>query len=259
MPGSTFSICPLASGSSGNAVLISAPGCNILVDAGLSGIQLEKRLARVGVSPVDISALIITHEHTDHIKGAGVLHRRYQIPLYMNRNTCLAAAAGIGKIKPAAFFDCGTPFTLGKIKVAPFSISHDAADPAGITFTLDNKKLGLATDMGVITGLVRQHLKECSVVYLESNHDPDMLMNGSYPWSLKQRVKGRTGHLSNLDTRDFVRDLAKNNLKHVILAHLSEENNTPGLAVETVRKGLDSCHVSIDVALPDRPGILVPV
>lgn len=258
MANSSFSICPLASGSKGNAILISCPDGHILVDAGLSGIQVEKRLEQVGVSCTDISAMIITHEHEDHVKGAGVLSRRFDIPVYINPKTH-AAASGLGKISHLVYFECGTAFDIGNIRVDPFSISHDACDPVGMTLAYRNKKIGIATDMGVITHLVRQHLKECAVLYLESNHDPDMLMNGSYPWVLKQRIKGRTGHLSNMDTRDFVRDLTCENLKHVILAHLSEENNTPQKAYETVREGLDHSGIIIDIALPDRPGNVIKI
>jgi phosphoribosyl 1,2-cyclic phosphodiesterase len=256
MTSNPFSICPLASGSKGNAVLITSPDGNILVDAGLSGIQIEKRLERVGVSCKDISALIVTHEHSDHVKGAGVLSRRFDIPVYINSKTH-AAASGLGRINHLVHYECGIAFDIGHIRIEPFSISHDACDPAGMTLAYRNKKIGIATDMGVITHLVRQHLKECAVLYLESNHDPDMLMNGSYPWVLKQRIKGRTGHLSNMDTRDFVRDLTRENLKHVILAHLSEENNTPQKAYETVREGLDHSGITLDIALPDQPGRII--
>lgn len=258
MINNSFSICPLASGSKGNAVLISSPDGKILVDAGLSGIQIEKRLDQVGVSCKDICALIITHEHSDHVKGAGVLNRRFDIPVFINQKTH-NAAPGIGEINQLRYFECGTAFEIGNIKIEPFSISHDAADPAGMTMTYQDKKIGIATDMGVITNLVKQHLKDCEVLYLESNHDPDMLMNGPYPWVLKQRIKGRTGHLSNMDTRDFIRDLVNENLKHVILAHLSEENNTPQKAFETVQECIDHSGITIDIAFPDRPGNFIKI
>jgi phosphoribosyl 1,2-cyclic phosphodiesterase len=148
--------------------------------------------------------------------------------------------------------------------VAPFSISHDASDPAGLTLSFRENKIGIATDLGIVTGLVREHLKNCQVLYIESNHDPEMLLNGSYPWFLKQRVKSRTGHLSNMDTRalltqilDQDMDPVKPVLQHVILAHLSEENNCPKKAVIEVAKGLNGSGIALHVAGPDRPGEMI--
>jgi phosphoribosyl 1,2-cyclic phosphodiesterase len=148
---------------------------------------------------------------------------------------------------------------MDQILVSPFSISHDAADPAGITFEYESHKIGIATDLGIATHLVRTHLKDCSVLYLESNHDPHMLMNGSYPWHLKQRIKGRTGHLSNMDTGELLSELLTDRLEHVILAHLSEENNCPEKAVSEISKYLNGSNISVHVAGPQKPGTLIRI
>ncbi len=252
-----FCICPLASGSKGNSVYISGGQTSILVDAGLSGIELERRMKARGVSPEELSAIVVTHEHTDHVQAAGVLSRRYHLPLYINEGTLKASAAKIGKVEKIEFFDCGNPFSIGDIEIYPFSTSHDACDPAGLVLDHHDVKFGIATDMGIVTQLVREHLKGCSLIYLEANHDPDMLMDGPYPWHLKQRIKGRRGHLSNYDTGELLAEIGSNSLSHVILAHLSQENNTPELALRTVSKAIDLKQVCIDVARPDMPGQVI--
>lgn len=252
--GCGFSICPLASGSRGNSVFVSAGGVSILVDAGLSCVELEKRMSIKKISPESISAIVITHEHTDHVKGAGILSRRYNIPLYINEKTCIGAEKKIGKVDQLKYFNCGTAFQIGEIKFDPFSISHDAMDPAGLTLEYRNIKIGIATDMGVVTALVKEHLKRCDLLYIEANHDSEMLMNGSYPWHLKQRIKGRKGHLSNQDAADMLEEIKSDSLHHVILAHLSEENNTPEKAFNTVNKTISSSDIRLSVAMPHMPG-----
>jgi phosphoribosyl 1,2-cyclic phosphodiesterase len=262
----SFNICPLASGSKGNAVFVSTPETAVLVDAGLSGVEIERRLALVGQTPETLSAIIITHEHSDHVRGAGILSRRFNIPVYITPQT-LSACKNLGKIDLLHFFECGTPFCIDTLCVAPFSISHDATDPAGLTLSFGNHKIGIATDLGVATGLVKEHLKNCQVLYIESNHDPEMLLNGSYPWSLKQRVKSRTGHLSNMDTRALLTEIlsqeldsnVKPALQHVILAHLSEENNCPKKAAIEVGKGLNGSGIALYVAGPDCPGEMIRI
>ncbi len=258
-----FSICPLASGSKGNSVFVSTPETAVLVDAGLSGIEIERRLTSVGQTPEQLSGIIITHEHSDHVRGAGILSRRFNIPVYITPQT-FAACKNLGKIDLVNFFECGNPFAIDELQVAPFSISHDATDPAGLTLSFGERKIGIATDLGIATGLVKEHLKHCQVLYIESNHDPEMLVNGSYPWFLKQRVKSRTGHLSNMDTRELLTEIldqdlnpVKPVLEHVILAHLSEENNCPKKAAIEVAKGLNGSGIALYVAGPDSPGEMI--
>ncbi len=259
-----FNICPLASGSKGNSVFVSTPKTAVLVDAGLSGVEIQRRLACVGQTPEHLAGIIITHEHSDHIRGAGILSRRFNIPVYITPQT-FAACKNLGKIDLVNFFECGTPFSIDELLVNPFSISHDATDPAGLTLAYGERKIGIATDLGIATGLVKEHLKHCHVLYIESNHDPEMLINGGYPWFLKQRVKSRTGHLSNMDTRDLLAEILDQDpsaefipaLEHVILAHLSEENNCPKKAAIEVAKGLNGSGVSLYVAGPDHPGEMI--
>lgn len=254
---SGLSICPLASGSHGNSVFVSGGGVSILVDAGLSGVELERRMAVRKILPESLTAIVVTHEHTDHVKGAGILSRRYNIPLYINEKTCLGAAGKIGKVDLIEYFKCGQSFKIGDIKFDPFSISHDALDPAGLTLEHKNIKIAVATDMGVVTHLVKEHLKGCCLVYIEANHDGEMLMNGSYPWHLKQRIKGRKGHLSNQDTADTLAEIKSDTLSHVILAHLSEENNTPEKAFNTVNDAISTSNINLSVAMPHEPGKMI--
>ncbi len=248
-----FSLCPIASGSRGNSILIRGNGTALLVDAGLSGIEIQRRLIQVGQAPEKLDAIIISHEHTDHVQGAGVLSRRFGIPLYISSPT-FNACQELGKIESVHFFSCGAEFDIGGIKVNPFAISHDACDPCGFTFTHEEKKIGLATDLGIVTNLVKEHLKHCAILYLEANHDPDMLKNGPYPWHLKQRIQSRTGHLSNKDAGRLLAELVHPGLQHVVLGHLSEQNNHPEIALARAGDAMNGASVSLTVARPDCPG-----
>lgn len=252
-----LSVCALASGSRGNSVFVSGGDTSILVDAGLSGIELERRMAAREIAPDTLSAIVVTHEHTDHILSAGVLSRRYNIPVYMNELTCRAASTRLGRVQHMELFQCGRQFVIGDLTINPFSISHDAEDPAGLTLEYASERLGIATDMGIATRLVKEHLSGCSLLYLEANHDPDMLMSGPYPWHLKQRVKGRRGHLSNMDAGELLSEIRTSRLQHVILAHLSEENNTSEKALSAIHEALGSSSPAVSVACQDTPGDLI--
>lgn len=244
-------VCVLASGSRGNAVWISDGTTTVLVDAGLSGVEIQRRLAARGLAERPINAIIVTHEHNDHIHGVGVLSRRHKIPVWASSPT-FAAASQMGKLFEQCAFQCGRGFDLGRLRVHPFATSHDAADPVGLVITCNGVKIGIATDLGIATGLVRTHLKACDLLVLEANHDPLMLENGPYPWPLKQRISGRSGHLSNRDARCLLAELQHEGLRHVILAHLSEINNTPETALAEVGPAL-TCRADLHVALQDRP------
>lgn len=243
-----FNVCMLASGSKGNAIYISDGFTSILVDAGLSGIEIERRLKSRGLHPEHLDAIIISHEHRDHIQGAGVLARRYNLPVYINCKTSKAASLHIKRIQNEINFECGSGFMVNTLGIHPFSISHDAEDPAGFTVSHNNTKIGIATDLGIATSMVKEHLKNCSLLILEANHDPDMLANGPYPWPLKQRIKSRTGHLSNTDSKRLLNELQHKGLKYVILAHLSETNNTPRHAISTVGQALADSGAELLVA-----------
>ena len=251
-----LSVCVIASGSKGNAIYISDGTCSILVDAGLSGKAIELRMRERGLAPDALSAIVVSHEHSDHIQGVGVLSRRYQLPVYIAPGT-LEAAPQVGRLHKTHHFECGRDFSIGDIRIHPFSISHDAADPAGFTFQLNGARIGIATDLGIATAMVREHLKECSLLVLEANHDRDMLIDGPYPWPLKQRIKGRTGHLSNQASRVLLEEIQHEKLAHVVLAHLSETNNTPDAAYKTVAPALTKCTPRLSVARQDRCGELI--
>ena len=234
----SFSV--LASGSSGNSVFVSDSHTKILFDAGLSGKEIEKRLAQIGEDPKEITCIVVSHEHIDHIKGAGVLSRRYKIPVYGTKKTLISSEATIKQPHEKKFFNSGTPFFIGEIKINPFSISHDASDPCGFAISRFNSKLGIATDLGIATSLVKTRLQNCQAILLEANHDPDLLASGPYPWSLKQRIKSRSGHLSNQEARDLLGEIISPCMSRVILGHLSKENNHPQKAVDTVAQAINN-------------------
>lgn len=254
----TLTVCVLASGSKGNAVYVSDGETSLLVDAGLSGIQIERRMAAAGLRSDALKAIVVSHEHSDHIRGVGVLSRRYKLPVYISSRTQGAAGHQLGRLHEICPFEIGRPFTINDMMIHPFSTSHDAEDPAGFTFSRNGRKVGIATDMGIATGMVRQHLKSCDLLVLEANHDPDMLINGPYPWPLKQRIKSRNGHLSNEDTGHLLAEIQHDGLCHVILAHLSETNNTPEKALQAVELALGASNgdrsFEIHVACQEKCG-----
>ena len=244
-----LNVCVLASGSRGNAIFVSGEGGAVLFDAGLSGVEIERRMASRGLEPKELMAIVVSHEHSDHIRGVGILSRRYKLPVYMNPATAEAVGNQLGRFHDLRHFECGAPFTIGSLCIQPFSISHDAADPSGFTVTHEGVKLGIATDLGRATAVVIEHLKACHAIILETNHDEEMLIQGPYPWPLKQRIRGRNGHLSNPDAGSLLTSVLHDDLRHVWLAHLSQENNTPDKAegeiaplVEGLRAELTVCH-----------------
>lgn len=248
-----LSLCVLASGSKGNAIHLSDGQTSFLIDAGLPGREIERRMRILGQRPEELTALVVTHEHSDHVRAVGVLARRWKLPVYLSAAT-RNAAAGLGALAEVRTFVCGERFAIDGFGVRPFALPHDAADPAGLAIDYGEVKIGLATDLGYATELVRHHLRQCRVLILEANHDPDLLMTGPYPWPLKQRVRGRTGHLSNHDARDVLGELQHPGLQHVVLAHLSEVNNRPDLARRDVGCALTCCRPTLHVACQHVPG-----
>ena len=253
-------ICSLNSGSSGNSIFVSSGLTRILLDAGASGSKIEQELYSIGESIDSIDALLITHEHTDHIKSMGVLARKHAIPVYGTQGTLMAALNGsysVGKIDPLMlnFIEPDKPFLIGDIMVTPFAVSHDAADPVAYCFESDGKKIGTATDLGYYDEYIIDKLTDSDLLYLESNHDIRMLESGRYSYPLKMRVKGKKGHLSNDDCASLTAALcngSKKQVKHVILAHLSLDNNFPELAYATV-----NAEVQMQVEEGRRPEIHV--
>jgi len=252
-----LAVCILASGSRGNAIFVSSGSTSILIDAGLSGIEIERRLKSRGLSPKDLDAILVSHEHTDHIQGVGVLSRRFNLPVYISTKTQKAAVSQLGNLYDFKKFECGSMFTINDLSIHPFSIAHDAKDPVGFTVNRNRTTIGIATDLGIATAMVKEHLKGCGLLILEANHDEDMLINGPYPWSVKQRIKSRTGHLSNTASKNLLNEIQHDRLKHVILAHLSETNNTPQKAVNEVGQALTHCKAQLDVATQHECGALL--
>jgi phosphoribosyl 1,2-cyclic phosphodiesterase len=256
-PEYNLGVCILASGSKGNAIFISSGDTSLLIDAGLSGIEIERRLRSRGLDPENLNAILVSHEHSDHIQGVGVLSRRYKLPVYINSKTRKSADSQLGNLHEFKNFECGSLFTINDLSIHPFSISHDAKDPCGFTINQNGTKIGIATDLGIATSMVKSHLKGCTLLVLEANHDEQMLINGPYPWPIKQRIKSRTGHLSNEASKTLLNELQHDGLKHVMLAHLSETNNTPQKAVNEVGRALTRCNARLDVASQDKCGALL--
>jgi phosphoribosyl 1,2-cyclic phosphodiesterase len=257
----SLSVCVLASGSKGNAIYVSDGRTAFLVDAGLSGIEIERRMRAAGLAIEDLNAIVVSHEHDDHVRGVGVLSRRYRLPVYISPRTEQAGCRQLGRLHEIRHFEPGRPFTLDDLLIHPFATSHDAQDPAGFTISQNGNKIGIATDLGIATGMIREHLKKCALLIIESNHDPAMLIDGPYPWPLKQRIKGRSGHLSNEDSGNLIAEIKHDGLCHVILAHLSEINNTPEKALIAIEQALGPCDrpFRIHVACQERCGELLSV
>ncbi|HFQ80507.1 MAG TPA: MBL fold metallo-hydrolase [Desulfobacterales bacterium] len=226
--------CVLGSGSKGNCTLVESCGCALLIDAGFSGIELERRLNSVGLKPEIIKAVLVTHEHRDHVSGVGVLSRKYKLPVFINAATLTAAGNIMGNLHAVVEFETGTSFSCAGFDVHPFAISHDTADPVGFTINDSHNLLGYCTDTGIISRLIARHLSACQGLVLECNHDLDMLRNGNYPLSLQQRIRSQSGHLANHDSLSFVKELRTGCLRHVVMAHLSESNNSPELVQQEI-------------------------
>jgi phosphoribosyl 1,2-cyclic phosphodiesterase len=241
-------VCVLASGSKGNAIYVSDGETSVLIDAGLSAIETERRLLSRELDPRDLDAIVVSHEHGDHIKGVGVLSRRYQLPVYINEPTLTAAKAQIGAVNETVRFHPGMDFSIGDLCLHPFSVSHDASDSVGFTVQDDTTKVGIVTDLGIATQLVCHHLKGCRLIILEANHDQRMLEEGPYPWHVKQRIQSRLGHLSNEASRDLLGEISHSGLRHVILAHISETNNEPDRALSVVGEALSHHRIQLSVA-----------
>jgi phosphoribosyl 1,2-cyclic phosphodiesterase len=249
-------VCVLASGSKGNCTYVGSRNTSILIDAGLSGRETALRLAAVDRTLADISAVCVSHEHGDHTSGLKTLNSRHGIPLYANTGTIegVRRNARLQDLKWQVF-TTGSGFTIGDLTIAPFSVPHDAYDPVGFTIHCEGVTAGVVTDMGVPTSLIRQHLKTCRVVVVEANHDEQMLQEAQRPWSLKQRIRGRQGHLSNESAADMLAEIAGPDLHHVFLAHISDDCNRHDLAVGTARRRLAErgCpHVKVTATFPDR-------
>ena len=216
-------------------------------------------MSLAGLDQSRLKAILVSHEHRDHIHGVGIVARKLNLPVYINPGTLEKTAAYLGRIEPKSF-RTGEIFWIGSIQIHAFSVSHDAVDPAGFTFSVNGRRLGLATDVGTATSLVRESLADCRALILEANHDPDMLMKGPYPWETKRRVRGRHGHLSNEDSAELLAAVSHRDLERVVLAHLSRTNNRPELAVAAAASALNGRPgVILEVADQDRPGEIIEI
>lgn len=223
----------LGSGSSGNGLVVESGTTRVMMDCGFSLADTKARLERVGLSPSDITGVVVTHEHDDHMGGVARFARRYAIPVYLTRGTGQWLPPDFPAVL-ANYIDSHEPFEVQDLAVEPFPVPHDAREPVQYVFSDGNVRLGVVTDLGTITQHVVEKLSHCHALVIECNHDLDMLMEGPYPVSLKQRVAGRFGHLCNADAGHLVAALESASLRHLIAAHLSQQNNKPELAVEAL-------------------------
>jgi phosphoribosyl 1,2-cyclic phosphodiesterase len=251
----------LGSGSRGNAVLVESGDTRLLVDAGFSGRDLERRLAAVDVDPAAITALLVTHDHGDHTRGMGVAARRWNLPLYLTDATRAVCGRLLDGSEDVRRYASSHPVEIGTLTVTPFLTVHDAADPVAVCVTepTTGEKLGIATDLGRATSTVRHVLGGCDVLVLEANHDEVMLRESPYPWSVKARIGGSHGHLSNRAAAELADDVYHDGLCAVVLAHMSEQANDPALAGEVVGEALERRRYrgTLAVAPQDRP--LAPI
>lgn len=250
-------LCSLFSGSSGNASLIKAGHTNILVDCGGSGSQLEAALQQAGMDPASISLILITHEHIDHIKGAGVMSRRYNLPIYATRGTWEGMIAKLGKINcdNIHYIQGGIPFGVKDTVITPFATPHDSRESVGFTVEHGGKRASIATDIGVMNMTVYNNIKKSDTVLLESNHDVEMLMNGPYSYDLKMRIRSSVGHLSNTDSARTCAHLLEDGVRHIILGHLSQDNNIPKKAYEEAEAAMvqRGAKIGSDITLEVAP------
>lgn len=232
-------LCSIASGSSGNCICVGTADSHLLVDAGISGKRIEAGLNSVGLKTSEMEAILVTHEHIDHIAGLGVLARRYGLPIYGTQGTldAILSVKSVGKIEESLLHPIlpGQEFLVGDMMVHPISISHDAADPVAYMMKTASQKVGVITDLGTYDDSLVCKLQDLDILLLEANHDVRMLQAGSYPYPLKQRILGDRGHLSNVLSGQLLGRLLHDRFKAVVLGHLSQENNYAELAYETVR------------------------
>jgi len=239
----------IGSGSAGNGLVVEQGSTKLLLDCGFGLRDTEQRLARINITPDQLTGILITHEHEDHAGGVFKLARKYRIPVWLTHGTFKM----IEKNLPAEpldllIIDSHSKFNINEIEITPFPVPHDAREPVQYTFSNGNKKLGVLTDTGCTTPYIQEMLSGCDGLVLECNHDIDMLMNGIYPMSLKQRVSGRLGHLDNTSAANILSQLDNRHLKHIIAAHLSEKNNKPALAIRALSSALNCERDWIEIA-----------
>lgn len=246
--------CPLASGSKGNCIYIGTKEVKILIDAGLSGKAIKERLALIGVELSQIDAILVTHEHIDHIRGIQILGCRMGIPIFANSDTARAIYTAFNECPKFKIFSTGESFEFGGMEIHPFSIQHDAVDPVAFTIQTEGLKLGFCADLGFPTTLVTSRLQGCDYLYLEANHEPSMVHSSARPMVYKQRVLSRQGHLSNEQCALLIQEIQHPKLQHIHLAHLSSECNHPDVALDKVRAVLAQ-ETTVSIAYQERPSL----
>jgi len=250
----------LGSGSRGNSTLVRTARTDLLIDAGLSARQIGLRLRASGADPAAVDAVLLTHEHTDHLRGLPVLQRRFPVPVLGNEATLAAAGPALADAPEAWAFATGEAFTCGDFAVTSFAVSHDAAEPVGYVLEAEGTRVAYVTDLGCLTPQIVSLVRGCHVVILEANHDVDMLWSGPYPWPTKERIAGALGHLDNATGAAHVAAIAGSDTKHLVLAHLSQNNNEPGLARRLYARALREASrgdVRLAVAAQATPSALL--
>lgn len=242
----------LGSGSEGNALVVQVGQTCVLMDCGFNLTETVSRLARLGIQPEALSGIVVTHEHGDHIDGVARLARKYALPVWLTHGTLRAKFKTLGDLPDVSEINPHVSFPIGDVEVQPYLVPHDAAEPVQYTFGDGEKRLGVLTDAGSSTPFIEQTLSGCSALVLECNHDADMLANGDYHFSLKQRVGGRFGHLNNAEAGQLLARLDNSRLQHILAAHLSRKNNTPELAVRTLSTALNCSEDWIGVATQEE-------
>ncbi len=243
-----ITFCPLGSGSSGNSTFVGTSETGILIDAGFSGKAIQASLDSIGFDPKNLRAIFVTHEHSDHIKGAGILSRRFNVPIYATLGTWAGMGKEIGNI-PTANVNYIYPnqyVHINDLCVKPFSIPHDASEPVGYSILSHKYKLTVATDLGHINDNIVENLRDSNVILLEANHDIDMLKTGPYPYILKKRILSEVGHLANIDTGIVLTEIMSDNIISIYLGHLSEDNNSPEVAFNTVKEIFNQNGIETD-------------
>ncbi len=251
--------CPLASGSKGNSLYVGGEKTRILIDAGISASAIIARLKEIEVDAATLQAILITHEHTDHIKGLSQLVRKLDVPVICNAETAKGIRAATLEKPRFKIFTTGESFQFGEFIIHPFSVPHDTLDPVGFTIQMGQIKLGICADIGHATSLVKKHLEKCDYLYLEANHHPPMVHASNRPSILKKRILGKQGHLSNEDCAAVIAQVMHNQLKHVYLAHLSGECNAEEVAFQVVGDFLAARNQSVELSIAHQDKISKPI
>jgi phosphoribosyl 1,2-cyclic phosphodiesterase len=253
-------VAVLASGSSGNAIWVSSGSTAVLIDAGVSGRRISQTVEELGLDATQLSAVLVTHEHSDHVSGLGPVTRKFDIPACATAGTHAAIDRRLGKCPGRTVVEAGSDFEIGDLLVSPFAISHDCAEPVGYSVSDGHTVVVVATDLGVVSHPVRHRIGNADCVVLEFNHDEKMLLDGSYPWFLKQRIMSNEGHLSNEAAARELVSLADGPMSTLVLAHMSRENNTRELALATARDALKRAgRADVDVLLAEQDRATGPI